>query len=111
MAADGTLGLGARHLVRRLFDVSASNEGILVFSVLGSFDRDEWIIPWSDLLFEILKCLERVPEKPFLSDSVVRLTGLFWSYVCRDERPVSREFVAFMRREQKQKVLSLLKSR
>ena len=48
----------------------------------------------SDLLFEILKCLERVPEKPFLSGSVARLTGFFWSYVCRDERPVSREFVA-----------------
>jgi len=60
-------------------------------------------------LFEILKCLERVPEKPFLSGSVARLTGFFWSYLCRDERPVSPEFIAFMRQEQKQKVLSLLK--
>jgi len=61
-------------------------------------------------LFEILKCIERIPEKPFLSGSVARLTGFCWSCLCRDERPVSSEFIAFMRREQRQRVLSLLKS-
>ena len=61
----------------------------------------------SDPLFEILKCLERIPEKPFVTGSAARLTGFVWSYLCRDRRPVSDEFVAFLRGEQRQKVLSL----
>jgi len=62
----------------------------------------------SDPLFEILKCLERLGERPFFIGSIARLVGFAWSCVCRDKRPVSEEFIAFLRREQKQKVLSLL---
>lgn len=58
----------------------------------------------SDALFEVLKCLQRVPEKPFLIGSSARLMGFFWSYIRRDQRPVSDEFVAFLRKEQKQKI-------
>ncbi len=65
----------------------------------------------SDPVFEVLKCLERLPEKPFLAGGAARLMGFVWSYVCREKRPVSDEFIAFLRREQKQKVLSLLASR
>ena len=61
----------------------------------------------SDPLFETLKCLERLPEKPFVTGSIARLTGFIWSYVCRDRRPVSDEFVAFLRNEQKKKILSM----
>jgi len=63
----------------------------------------------SDMLFEILKCLTRLPEKPFLAGSLARLVGYFWSGVCRDPRPVSNEFVSFLRREQKEKILAFLK--
>jgi poly-beta-1,6-N-acetyl-D-glucosamine synthase len=62
----------------------------------------------SDPLFEILKCLERLRERPFFIGSIARVVGFSWSFFCRDNRPVSEEFVAFLRREQKQKVLSLL---
>ena len=55
----------------------------------------------SDPLFEVLKCLERLPETPFLTGSLARLAGFCWSSVCRDVRPVSPEFVSFIRREQK----------
>jgi poly-beta-1,6-N-acetyl-D-glucosamine synthase len=58
----------------------------------------------SDALFEVLKCLQRVPEKPFIIGSSARLMGFFWSYIRRDQRPVSDEFVAFLRKEQKQKI-------
>jgi glycosyltransferase involved in cell wall biosynthesis len=63
----------------------------------------------SDTLFEILKCLARSPEKPFLAGSLARLVGYFWSGVCRDPRPVSDEFISFLRRDQKEKLLSSLK--
>jgi glycosyltransferase involved in cell wall biosynthesis len=60
-------------------------------------------------LFEILKCLERLPERPVFIGGLLRLMGFTWSYACRDSRPVSDEFVAFLRREQNQKILSIIK--
>lgn len=57
--------------------------------------------------FEILKCLLRVPDKPFLIGCIARLTGFAWSCIRRDRRPVSDEFVAFMRSEQKARLASL----
>jgi glycosyltransferase involved in cell wall biosynthesis len=62
----------------------------------------------SDPIFEILKCLERVTEKPFFIGTAARLTGFFWSSLIREPRPVSDEFIAFLRAEQKKKTLSLL---
>jgi len=37
--------------------------------------------------------------------SLIRLVGFTWSWACQDERPVSDEFVRYMRAEQKQKML------
>jgi poly-beta-1,6-N-acetyl-D-glucosamine synthase len=58
----------------------------------------------SDPLFEILKCLQRLPEKPFLIGGIARLIGFFWSTIQREKRPVSNEFIAFLRKEQKDKI-------
>lgn len=55
-------------------------------------------------LFEVLKCLQRVPEKPFAVGGMARLCGFFWSYLQREKRPVSNEFVAFLRSEQRSKL-------
>jgi glycosyltransferase involved in cell wall biosynthesis len=62
----------------------------------------------SDPLFETFKCALRLPEKPVVIGCVARLSGFFWSWICKDERPVSNEFVDFLRREQKQKISSLI---
>jgi glycosyltransferase involved in cell wall biosynthesis len=62
----------------------------------------------SDPLFETLKCAERLPEKPFFIGSVARLAGFFWSWAGRDQRPVSKEFIAFLRSEQIARTKSLL---
>jgi glycosyltransferase involved in cell wall biosynthesis len=63
----------------------------------------------SDVLFEVLKCIERLSERPFFSGSFARLAGFSWSAIRRESRPVSSEFISFLRREQKQRVRSLLK--
>ena len=63
----------------------------------------------SDPRFEILKCLLRLPDKPFLIGCIARLTGFAWSWIHRDQRPVSDEFVAFMRNEQKARLMSMFK--
>jgi len=62
----------------------------------------------SDVLFEILKCLERLPESPFVIGNMTRLVGFAWSWVCRDQRPVSDEFITFLRCEQKTRLQSVL---
>jgi hypothetical protein len=59
----------------------------------------------SDPLFETLKCFERLPEKPFIIGGTARLVGFFWSYIRRDARPVSDEFISFLRKEQRKKLL------
>jgi hypothetical protein len=43
-------------------------------------------------------------EEPFLLGAVARLSGFAWSYLARDSRPVSSEFIAFLRREQRAKL-------
>jgi hypothetical protein len=63
----------------------------------------------SDPLFEVLKCLERLPEKPLIIGNLARLSGYFWSAARRDRKPVADEFVAFLRAEQRKKVAGLVR--
>ncbi len=61
----------------------------------------------SDPVFEILKCVERFAEPPWIAGGLSRLCGFIWSTIRRDKRPVSNEFVAFLRSEQRQKISAL----
>ena len=63
----------------------------------------------SDPLFELLKCSERLADRPFLTGGVARFAGFLWSWISREQRPVSPEFVAYLRKEQRHKVVLLLK--
>jgi glycosyltransferase involved in cell wall biosynthesis len=63
----------------------------------------------SDPLFETLKCTLRIPDKPFFIGGAARLAGFFWSLVRRDERPVSAEFIKFLRCDQKRKMSVLIR--
>lgn len=59
-----------------------------------------------DFLFEILKCLGRMKEQPFIVAGFMRMVGFLWPYIKRDDRTVSKEFVAFIRREQRSRLTS-----
>ncbi|MGH9738292.1 MAG: glycosyltransferase [Candidatus Acidiferrales bacterium] len=61
----------------------------------------------SDPLFETLKCFERIPEKPFLIGGLARLAGFWWSWTRRERKPVSIEFVAYLREEQRDKLKAI----
>lgn len=52
-------------------------------------------------LFEIFKVARRFRAKPLVLSSFVRLAGFLRGYWIREERPVSAEFVAFLRGQQK----------
>jgi poly-beta-1,6-N-acetyl-D-glucosamine synthase len=62
----------------------------------------------SEPIFETFKCLQRLGENPLILGSFARLAGFFYSLLIREPRPVSAEFIAFLRAEQKQKTMSLL---
>jgi poly-beta-1,6-N-acetyl-D-glucosamine synthase len=61
----------------------------------------------SDPLFEMFKCLRRIPERPLLIGGLTRLAGFAWSHIQGESREVSAEFIDFLRVEQKEKVVGL----
>ncbi|MGO9203145.1 MAG: glycosyltransferase family 2 protein [Limisphaerales bacterium] len=54
-------------------------------------------------VFEVCKCLHRLPSPPF-GGSMVRLCGYFWWKVVRREPLISRELVSFLRRREMTKL-------
>ncbi len=75
---------GADRRVRTLF-----REGRMDYSV-GSYPP-----------FEIFKLARRAFYKPYVASSLIRLGGFLWGYWLREARPVSPEFVQFLRNDQK----------
>jgi biofilm PGA synthesis N-glycosyltransferase PgaC len=58
------------------------------------------------LIFELIKCILRFREKPFLLASIVRMSGFMDSYLRREPFQVPAELAAFLRKEQKDRMLS-----
>ena len=83
----GTADRLSRHVFR---------QGCLDYSV-GSYP-----------LFEILKCIRRLRERPLITGAVIRLAGFAWSYCRREERQVPQEIVDFLRSEQKERLRALV---
>lgn len=63
----------------------------------------------SDPVFELMKCAVRAGEKPWLVGAVTRFLGFVWSGVRREKRPVPREFINFLRKEQRAKILDVFR--
>jgi glycosyltransferase involved in cell wall biosynthesis len=63
-----------------------------------------------DFLFEMLKSAGRMKQPPFLVAGFMRMLGFMWSAVKREDRSVSKEFVAFIREEQRSRLSSLFVS-
>jgi hypothetical protein len=57
--------------------------------------------------FEVLKLVRRFPNKPYVSGALVRLSGFLLGYWLREQRPVSDEFIRFLRTDQKNALRSL----
>jgi glycosyltransferase involved in cell wall biosynthesis len=58
--------------------------------------------------FEALKCLRRF-SSAYFTGGIIRMCGFLWGYLLGEKRPVSGEFVAFLRKEQKERVIAILK--
>jgi poly-beta-1,6-N-acetyl-D-glucosamine synthase len=62
----------------------------------------------SDPLFETLKCLHRMGDSPLIAGGSARLCGFLYAFLHRDQRPVGRDFVDYLRKEQRSKIGTLL---
>ena len=56
----------------------------------------------SEPIFEFVKCAVRVWEKPWLLGAATRFLGFVWSFISREKRPVSEEFVRFCAKSREQ---------
>ena len=61
-------------------------------------------------LFVLAKCARRFRAKPYVSAGLARLAGFIWANWRREARPVSKEFVEFLRGERKQHLRDFLTS-
>jgi biofilm PGA synthesis N-glycosyltransferase PgaC len=57
--------------------------------------------------FEVLKLIRRFPNKPYVTGALVRLCGFAVGYLTGEKRPVTREFIQFLRIDQKNALRSL----
>ena len=60
-------------------------------------------------VFEMFKLLRRVWVRPYVIGAMARCAGFLDSYWRREKRAVPEDFVAYLRREQKQRVLDLFR--
>ncbi|HEX4487709.1 MAG TPA: glycosyltransferase family A protein [Terriglobales bacterium] len=60
-------------------------------------------------LFELVKCVRRIPEYPWLIGALTRLATFLWCYCRRESRPVSSEFMRFLRNEQVDRLRAMLR--
>jgi len=62
----------------------------------------------SDPMFEVIKCLRRFREQPYVISSMIRLAGFAWPHICRESRAVPGDVASFLQQEQKNRLSSLL---
>lgn len=57
-------------------------------------------------LFQFIKCVKRIIEKPFLIGSTLRFAGFWFAYLSREKRIVSEELIKFIREEQLSRIVN-----
>ncbi|MGA2202149.1 MAG: glycosyltransferase family 2 protein [Terriglobales bacterium] len=60
--------------------------------------------------FEIVKCARRVMENPFVLNAAARWTGFCVSSLRRAPRLVSKEFIDYLREEQRQRLRAMIRA-
>lgn len=58
-------------------------------------------------VWELFRTAHQMTKRPYVIGALALLAGYVWSMVVRTERPVSRELVSFLRREQMQRLRKL----
>jgi hypothetical protein len=59
--------------------------------------------------FEIMKCIRRLRAKPRVFGAVTQMAGFLYGYFRMEKRVVPPEFIDYLRKEQIQRIRSLIK--
>lgn len=62
-------------------------------------------------LWELFRTGYHLKDKPYLIGSLLIFSGFFWRFLTRAERPISPELVSFRRKEQMERLHTLLKKK
>jgi poly-beta-1,6-N-acetyl-D-glucosamine synthase len=65
----------------------------------------------SDPLFEVIKCIRKFKDRPYLLAGFTRFVGFASGFLSHEETPVPPEFKAFLQKEQRARVTSLFRGR
>ena len=57
--------------------------------------------------FQILKCLGRLKEKPYVVSAMLRFGGFWWASLKGEKRTFPKEFIDYVRKEQSDRIKSL----
>ncbi|MGE5410140.1 MAG: hypothetical protein ACM3MI_04200, partial [Clostridiales bacterium] len=58
--------------------------------------------------FQAMKCLFRMKEKPYVIGSLFRFIGFWYTMLRHVERPVSKDFIRFIRKEQIERIKKIM---
>ena len=58
-------------------------------------------------LFQIIKCVGRLNEKPYIIGTILRFVGFWWMTLKREKRSIPKDFFEYIRKEQKERIKSL----
>lgn len=72
---------------------------------LGKLDYSFGTYP----LFQLIKCASRVHKKPYVLGALIRMAGFLDSYLRREPFLLSPELVTYLRKEQKDRMLSMFR--
>ena len=61
-------------------------------------------------VWEMFRVAYRITKRPYLLDGIALGSGYLWALLRRTERPISKELMRFHRKEQMQKLRSILRS-
>lgn len=80
-----------------------------VHSSLFSYGQKDYYLGGHPV-WELFRVAYRLTKQPFITGGLALGLGYCWAFLCRTPRPVSREFMAFHRKEQMAKLRAILKS-
>ena len=88
--------------------LTGTADGNFPFSSLHNGLRDYYI--GSYFPFEIIKCISRMKDKPFVLEGIFRLCGYFWAAIRGIKREIPEDVIIHLRSEQKIKLFNLSKN-
>jgi poly-beta-1,6-N-acetyl-D-glucosamine synthase len=85
---------------------TGNGEGSNLLRIHIKSGKIEYMIGYHPL-FHLARICQGITKKPFLLGGIVKTVSFWWYYIQRKKRPVSNDFINFLRREELEKLKAL----